>query len=147
MTEIVCSALVEYSALNMYALVEDIEAYPQFLPWCRASRVLERSAGRTLARLSVGLKGVRQSFTTENLNKQGEAIDLRMVEGPFSTFRAAWRFKALGTSAVRIEFSIVYEFSNRLLGRVLEPLFDHIANTMVDAFIRRAEVVYGPAEH
>lgn len=146
MTRIVRSALVEYSALDMYLLVENIEDYPQFLPWCRASRVLERSDGRTLASLSLGIKGVRQSLTTENLNTRAEAIDLRLVEGPFSMFSASWRFKALGPRAARIEFSIAYEFSSKVLGRVLEPLFDQIANSMVDAFIRRAEVVHGTAE-
>lgn len=146
MSQIVRSALVGYSALDMYALVEDIEAYPQFLPWCRSTRVLERSEGKTLANLSVGLKGVQQSFTTKNLNRPGEAIDLSLVDGPFSSFQAAWRFKALGANAAKIEFSIAYEFSGGVLGRILDPLFNHIANTIVDAFIRRADAVYGSTE-
>jgi ribosome-associated toxin RatA of RatAB toxin-antitoxin module len=143
MSRIVRSALVHYSALQMYALVENIEAYPQFLPWCRSSRVIERTEGKTIAELSVGLKGLSQSFTTENLNTPGEAIDLRLVQGPFKMFSAAWRFQPLEESAAKIEFSMAYEFSSRLLAKVLEPLFDQIADTMVDAFSRRAEAVYG----
>lgn len=146
MSEIVRSALVEYSARDMYLLVENIEAYPEFLPWCRSTRVLERVDGRTVATLVIGLKGIDQSFTTENLNNPGSSIDLRLIEGPFKAFRARWNFQALNDSAARIEFSISYTLSSGLLARVLGPVFDQIANTMVDAFIGRAEVVYGRSE-
>lgn len=146
MSRIVRSALVGYSAQEMYALVENIDAYPEFLPWCRSSRVLERKEGGTIARMSVGLKGLKQSFTTENLNRPGESIEMRLVEGPFQAFRAAWKFQPLGAHAAKIEFSMGYEFSSGLLAKVLGPLFDHIADTMVDAFIRRAGTVYGTPE-
>jgi ribosome-associated toxin RatA of RatAB toxin-antitoxin module len=145
MSTITRSALVGYSALQMYALVETIEAYPQFLPWCRSAKVLERDEGRTVAQLSVGLKGLNQSFTTQNRNTPAQLIEMRLIEGPFSDFRATWNFQPLGEHGTKIEFSMAYEFSSRLLARALDPLFDHIANTMVDAFIRRAEAVYGPA--
>jgi len=142
MNTITRSALVGYSAEAMYALVEDIEAYPQFLPWCRSSRVIERKGDTTLAELSAGLKGINQTFSTRNLNRSGSSIDLELVSGPFKAFRATWRFHALSPQASKIEYSMAYEFASGVLGRVLEPLFDHIANTMVDAFIRRAEAVY-----
>src|SRR5829696_896528 len=106
MGSIVRSALVGYSAAQMYALVEDIEAYPQFLPWCRSSRVLERTSRSTVAELTAGLKGLTQSFTTENLNTPGEAIELRLVKGPFKTFRARWKFQPLEAGASKIEFSM-----------------------------------------
>jgi ribosome-associated toxin RatA of RatAB toxin-antitoxin module len=144
MGTIVRSALVGYSAMQMYSLVENIEAYPQFLPWCQSARVIERVEGKTVAAVCVGLKGLKQSFTTENINLPGESIDMRLVEGPFRSFGAAWKFQALSDAAGKIQFSMSYEFSSRLLARALDPLFDHIANTMVDAFIRRAESVYGP---
>lgn len=147
MSTIVRSALVGYSALQMYALVEKIEAYPEFLPWCQSARVLERGDTKTIAALAVGLKGLKQSFTTENVNTHGQSIDMRLVEGPFKSFRAAWKFQRLSEAAARIEFSMKHEFSSRLLAKALDPLFDHIADTMVDAFIRRAEVVYGPNAH
>jgi len=142
MKRIARSAIVEHSAAEMYALVEDIEAYPGFLPWCLAAVVHERRAGTTRATLTAGLAGLQQSFTTLNENRPGEAIDLRLVEGPFRRFGAQWRFVPLSPQACRIEFSLQYEFSSRTLGRLLAPLFDGIADSMVDAFVRRAAQVY-----
>jgi ribosome-associated toxin RatA of RatAB toxin-antitoxin module len=141
MKKISRTAIVEHSAEQMHALVEDVEAYPRFLPWCRAARVLERGAGGTLASLTVGLRGLRQSFTTRNLSQAGRSIDMQLVDGPFRSFAAAWRFSPLAERACRIEFAMQYEFSSRVLARVLEPLFDGIADTMVDAFIRRADAL------
>lgn len=138
------SALVEFSAEQMYALVERIEDYPGFLPWCLSSSVTERSGERTVATLEVGFRGVRQSFSTENTNQRGRSMDMRLLQGPFKTFSAHWSFVGLGESGARIAFTLSYEFSSRLLARALEPVFDHIADTMVDAFIRRAQNVYGP---
>ena len=132
------SAIVEHPAAGLYALVQDIEAYPEFLPWCLAAKVRERAPHRTVATLTVGLRGLRQSFTTENHDRDGEAIDMKLLEGPFRRFAAHWRFRPLGRHAARIEFSLSYEFSNRLLARALDPLFEKIANTMVDAFTQRA---------
>lgn len=137
------SAIVEHPAAVIYSLVEDIEAYPEFLPWCGGAKVLERDSTRTVATLTVGVRGIRQSFTTENANLPDKGIDLRLVEGPFRKFSAAWRFTPLDERAARIEFSMEYEFSSKVLGKVLEPLFDHIADTMVTAFSRRADQVYG----
>ena len=144
MSSIARSAIVGYSAQAMYDLVENIEAYPEFLPWCRATRVVERREGVTTAVLSVGLKGINQSFATENVNTPGESIRMRLVEGPFSSFRAAWKFQALGANAAKIEYSMDYQLTGGVLAKVLAPLFDHIADTMVDAFSRRAQSVYGP---
>ena len=138
MKRIARSAIVEHSAAEMYALVEDIEAYPQFLPWCTAAQVLERAEGRTRATLSVGVGGLRHAFTTVNDNRPGEAIDMHLVSGPFRRFEGRWRFVPLAPEACRIEFSLEYEFSSRLLGKALSPLFDGIADSMVDAFVRRA---------
>jgi ribosome-associated toxin RatA of RatAB toxin-antitoxin module len=137
------SAIVEHSAAAVYSLVEDIESYPGFLPWCRGAKVLERSPETTVATLVVGMRSVRQSFTTMNANRPGEGIDLQLVEGPFRRFSASWRFIPLDEHAARIEFSMEYEFSSKVLGKLLEPLFDQIADTMVDAFSRRADQLYG----
>jgi ribosome-associated toxin RatA of RatAB toxin-antitoxin module len=142
MKRIARSAIVEHAAGELFALVEDIEAYPQFLPWCREARVRERNAGRTVATLAVGLKGVRYEFSTENSNRPPEAIDMRLLEGPFRRFEAHWRFHALGARAARIEFSTTYELAGGVVGRALAPLFDSIADTMVDAFKRRADQVH-----
>jgi ribosome-associated toxin RatA of RatAB toxin-antitoxin module len=136
------SAIVEHSAAEMYALVEDIEAYPGFLPWCKAAVVHERRPGATRATLTVGVGALQHSFTTQNDNRPGEAIDMRLVEGPFRRFKSQWIFAALAPQACRIEFSLQYEFSSRALGKLLAPLFDGIADSMVDAFVRRAAAVY-----
>jgi ribosome-associated toxin RatA of RatAB toxin-antitoxin module len=142
MKNIARSAIVEHSAAEMYALVEDIEAYPRFLPWCVAASVHERHPGSTKATLTIGVSGLRHSFTTLNENRPGEAIDMRLVEGPFRRFAGQWRFVPLSPQACRIEFSLQYEFSSRALSRLLSPLFDGIADSMVDAFVRRATAIY-----
>ena len=145
MKRVARSAIVEHSAEALYALIEDIESYPEFLPWCREAKVRTRDADRTVATLSVGLRGIRQSFTTENRNEPGRTIRMKLVEGPFKRFAAGWHLVPLGTHAARAEFSMEYEFSSRVLAKVLEPLFNHIADTMVDAFVRRADALYGRA--
>jgi ribosome-associated toxin RatA of RatAB toxin-antitoxin module len=140
MKRIARTSIVGQPAARLYSLVLDVDAYPKFLPWCLEAKVHERDSGRMVATLVVGVKGLRQSFTTECVYRPHEAIDLRLIEGPFTHFSAAWRFLPLSDEASKIEFSLEYEFSTRLIGKLLEPLFDHIADTMVDAFIRRAEV-------
>src|SRR5689334_8348135 len=128
-------AILPHSAEALYALVEDIESYPRFLPWCRSVEV-RRDAGGTRATLEVGMRGLKQTFTTQNRNEPGRAIDMDLVDGPFRSFRAAWRFHPLAAAACRAEFSMQYEFSSAALGKLLEPLFEGIANSMVDAFAR-----------
>lgn len=145
MKRIARSAIVEHAAEVLYALVERIEDYPQFLPWCREARVDERSAARTVATLTVGLKGLRYAFTTENANRPPSAIDLRLREGPFRHFAAHWRFTPLGERAARIDFAMEYEFAGRVISRALGPLFETIADTMVEAFKRRADELHGQA--
>jgi ribosome-associated toxin RatA of RatAB toxin-antitoxin module len=136
------SAIVEHSAAEMYALVEEIEAYPGFLPWCAAAQVHSRTPEATRATLTLGVGGLQYSLTTLNRNQPGEAIDMRLVEGPFRRFDADWRFVPLSPDACRIEFSLAYEFSRRSLGRLLAPLFDGIADSMVEAFVRRAGEIH-----
>ena len=143
MKRIARSAIVECSAEQLYALVEDIESYPEFLPWCLEAHVRERAPGRTVATIRVGMRGIRQSFTTENANFPGQAIEMRLLEGPFRRFAAHWKFAPLGTDAARIEFALAYEFANRMIAKALDPLFAQIAGTMVDAFTRRAEALHG----
>ncbi|MGH8674723.1 MAG: type II toxin-antitoxin system RatA family toxin [Burkholderiales bacterium] len=138
MKRIARSAIVECSAEAFYALVEDIESYPSFLPWCAAAQVRERGPGRTVATLTLAAKGVRQSFTTENLNQPGRSIVMRLREGPFRRFAAAWRITALQPRAAKVEFTLEYEFSSRMLAAVLDPVFRRIADHTVEAFARRA---------
>ena len=143
MKRIARSAIVPHSAARLYALVEDIESYPRFLPWCVSTEVRGRSPGATLATLTVGMSGVKQSFTTRNANRPPEAIDLELVEGPFRRFSAAWRFQPLGERACKVEFSMEFEFASRALATLLQPVFEHIADSMVNAFTRRADEIHG----
>jgi ribosome-associated toxin RatA of RatAB toxin-antitoxin module len=136
------SAIVEHSAQEIFALVDDVESYPRFLPWCTAVKVEERTPEGVRATLTVGVRGLRQSFTTQNEVRPGEAMEMRLVKGPFRRFAGAWRFKPLSAEACTVEFSLEYEMAGPL-ARILEPLFDHIADTMVDAFTRRAGELYG----
>ena len=131
------SAIVACGAGDFYDLVEAIESYPEFLPWCAAAVVRERAPGRTVAMLTLAVTGVRQSFTTENTNLPGRSIDMRLIEGPFKSFAAAWRFTPLGADACKAEYSMEYEFSSRLVAAVLEPVFRRIADSTVDAFTKR----------
>jgi ribosome-associated toxin RatA of RatAB toxin-antitoxin module len=139
MKQIARSAIVECSAEAFYALVEDIESYPAFLPWCAAAEVKERLPAGTLATLTLSAAGIRHSFTTANLNTPGHSIEMRLVEGPFKRFNALWRFTPLGEKACKAEFALEYEFASRVVARLLEPVFNRIADSTVDAFRKRAE--------
>ncbi|NEX59749.1 type II toxin-antitoxin system RatA family toxin [Noviherbaspirillum galbum] len=137
------SVLLAYSAEQMYALVERVEDYPKFLPWCGGAEVRERSEDKVVASVAINYHGVRQSFTTRNLNTPPELIEMTLVEGPFRQLNGQWRFKALRADACKIEFDLNYEFSSRVLEQLIGPVFNMIANSFVDSFCKRAEAVYG----
>jgi ribosome-associated toxin RatA of RatAB toxin-antitoxin module len=137
MKRIARSAIVDCSADAFYALVEDVEAYPSFLPWCADAQVRERAPGRTVATLTLAAKGLRQSFTTENANQPGRAIEMRLLEGPFRHFAAHWRFTPLARQAAKVEFALEYEFASRVVATVLNPIFSRLADNTVEAFVRR----------
>ena len=127
----------------MFALVDAAEAYPEFLPWCSGATVMLRDATRTRATIHVNYHGVRQSFTTDNTKEPPEKMTIRLVEGPFRVLDGEWRFKPLAEDACKIEFCLHYEFSSRILEKLVGPVFSYIANTMVDAFVKRADKLYG----
>jgi len=137
------SAIVGYSAEKMYALVEDIESYPQFLAWCDRAEVSLRKPGRTVATLHVNFHGLRQRFTTANANQPGARIDMKLVAGPFRSLDGRWLFTALEGDACKVEFSLRYQFASRLLEKALGPVFNRIADGMVESFTRRAAEVLG----
>jgi ribosome-associated toxin RatA of RatAB toxin-antitoxin module len=137
------TVLMQYSAEQMFALVDRVEDYPQFLPWCGGVDVKTRSEENLVATLKINYHGLTQSFTTENSNTPPTAMVMRLVEGPFKQFEARWHFKPLADDACKIEFNMEYEFSNRLLETIIGPVFSMIANSFVDSFCKRAEVVYG----
>jgi ribosome-associated toxin RatA of RatAB toxin-antitoxin module len=135
-------AIVPYSAARMYALVEDVESYPLFLPWCSGTEVTSRTAAATTATIHVDFRGVRQAFTTANRLQPGERIEMALVSGPFRHLAGEWRFRALAAAGCRVELALAYQLASPLLGRVVGPVFDHIANTFVDAFARRADALH-----
>lgn len=137
------SVLVGHSAQQMFALVDAVEAYPQFLPWCDKAKVIYRDTTRTRATIHINYHGVKHSFTTENTKEPSHVISVRLVEGPFRILDGEWRFIALAEHACKVDFRLHYEFSSRILEKLVGPVFSYVANTMVDAFVRRAEKIHG----
>lgn len=144
------SVLLSYSAHEMYALVTAVEDYPKFLPWCERAEVPERHEHGMTARLHLAYAGLRHAFTTRNSHVSDTSVVIKLVDGPFTLLDGTWRFIALGApgstdaQACKIEFDLRYEFAGVALEAVLSPVFDRIANTFVDAFVKRAEQVHGP---
>lgn len=145
MTTVKKNALVPYSAAEMYALVNDVEAYPQFLPWCRGTRVLYRDEDEIRASIEIAQGALHKSFTTHNRLQRDKMVEMRLVEGPFRHLEGFWRFDALGERACKVNLDLDFEFSNKLIGLALGPIFNQVVNTLVDAFCARAEQVYGKA--
>jgi ribosome-associated toxin RatA of RatAB toxin-antitoxin module len=137
------SVLVGYSAEQMFELVDAVEAYPQFLPWCSGAEVACRDATRTRATIHVNYHGAKQSFTTENTKDAPRTMAVKLVEGPFRILDGEWRFLPLSESACKIDFRLHYEFASKLLEKLVGPVFTYIATTMVDAFVKRADKLYG----
>lgn len=145
--EIRKSVVVAHSAQAMFVLVNDVESYPKFLPWCASGRVLERDDSSMLASLDMAMAGLHKRVTTRNLLEPNRRVELRLVEGPFSRFHAVWTFDDLGEAAgrpqTRVGFHIAYALAGRLLGMALGPVLSVVADGLVDSFCRRADAVYG----
>lgn len=137
------SVLLGYSAEQMFALVDRVEDYPKFLPWCGGVEVRERTENRLVATLQINYHGVKQSFTTENTNSPPTSMNMKLVEGPFKHLDGTWKFTPLRADACKVEFDLHYEFSSRLLDSVIGPVFSMIASSFVDSFCKRADAVYG----
>ena len=140
------TVLVPYTPAQMFQLVSDVPAYPQFLPWCDFARVLEQTPTGKVAEVGIGMGGIRQSFVTRNVEQPDQHIDMQLVRGPFSHLHGQWRFDEADPNAkpgCRVCLELHYSFSNFLLGRLVGPVFDKIASTLVDAFTQRARKVYG----
>jgi ribosome-associated toxin RatA of RatAB toxin-antitoxin module len=143
MAQVIKSVLVAQSALRMFELVDAIEKYPEFLPWCGGSECNFRDDKVTRATLHIDYRGIRQSFSTENVKTPPALMQIRLIEGPFRMLEGSWRFTDLSGKGCKVELSLHYEFSNRLLEKLIGPVFGYIANSMVDAFVKRAQSVYG----
>ena len=141
------SVLLWYSAQEMYDLVTDVPLYPKFLPWCDRAEVLTTSEDGMTARLHLSYHGLRHAFTTRNTHVPGRQIAMRLVKGPFSKLEGDWSFQPVGDGtqgACRVGLELRYGFSSMALAAVVGPVFDRIAGSLVDAFVKRAEQVYGP---
>lgn len=136
------SVLLHYSSEQMYELVNAVEAYPQFLPWCGGTHVHERTMHSMVATVSIDFRGMRQSFTTENGLHAPHRISMKLRDGPFHRLDGLWHFHSLRHDACKVEFKLDYAFKSGLLGQAMVPIFDHIARSFVDAFVKRAEKVY-----
>jgi len=142
MTTINRSALVEYSAEQMFDLVNDVENYPQFMQGCRSAKVLSQSDEELVGELCLSKAGISQSFTTRNTLHRPTQIDMSLVEGNFSKFSARWEFVALTETACKISLSMEFEFKSGLVDYAASKLFSSSANNLVDAIVERAKLVY-----
>jgi len=143
MTTISKSALVTHSPEEMFKLVDDIEAYSDFLPWCGKATEIFRDEEGVEASLFISHSGLNKAFTTKNKNKAFEKIEMHLVDGPFKKLDGVWSFEPLGESACKVSLNLEFEFSSKIISVTLGPVFSKIANNLVDAFIKRADTVYG----
>jgi ribosome-associated toxin RatA of RatAB toxin-antitoxin module len=139
MARVTQSVLVMHPARAMFDLVDGVEHYPEFLPWCGGASVVSRTAEITVATIQIDYHVVKQSFTTRNTKQSPDRMDIALVDGPFRRLQGHWRFIPLGETACKIEFDLEYEFANRILEKLVGPIFSRIANTMVDSFVGRAD--------
>ena len=135
--------LVAHTPAQMFALVDKVENYPRFLPWCAKAEEHAREGDQQVASLHIDYLKIRQHFTTRNTLCDGESILMELVEGPFQHLQGLWQFTPLGDFGCKVEFTLRYEFSSKLLEKVIGPVFGHISGTLVDAFIKHADKVYG----
>jgi ribosome-associated toxin RatA of RatAB toxin-antitoxin module len=141
--EIRKSALLGYSAERIFDLIEAAEHYPEFLPWCAAATILARTDDTVSARITINYHGLRFHVSTRNPKRRPEFMAIHLEHGPFRHFDGEWHLATLDSDACRIEFILRYEFNNALTSTLAGPVFDRIANTLVDAFVARADAVYG----
>ena len=137
------SALVNHSAQQMYELVNDVARYQEFLPWCGGSRIVSEHESGYIASITISFKGINKSFSTRNDVVANERTDMVLVDGPFSELAGNWQFVPLGEDSSKIALELKFGFSNRVVGAVVGPIFNSIADSMVDSFCKRADQVYG----
>lgn len=132
------SAIVLHSSKKMFQLVDSVENYPRFLPWCGSTQIIERDNSKTIASIEINYKGIRQTFTTENTKKQNKEMMIKLIDGPFQSLSGQWIFKNLDNDSCQIELKLEYQFNNIILEKLISPVFNMIANTFIDEFIKEA---------
>ena len=136
------TVLVMHSAAQMFALVDAVEDYPKFLPWCGGVDLHERSEASTSATLHINYHGLKQNFSTQNNKVFPHSMDIELKDGPFKHLDGDWQFVELRADACKIVFRLNYEFANSFLEKLISPVFSHIAATFVDGFVARADKIY-----
>jgi ribosome-associated toxin RatA of RatAB toxin-antitoxin module len=142
MVKVEKNVLVPHSAEQMFTLVDRVEDYQAFLPWCGGIDLIERSEKTTTATIYIDYHGLKQSFTTQNTKDYPNRIDLKLIDGPFKVLEGYWIFTKINEEACSIEFHLHYEFSNFILDKLISPIFSQIANTFVDGFVAQADKIY-----
>jgi ribosome-associated toxin RatA of RatAB toxin-antitoxin module len=137
------TALIPYSADKMYQLVVDVDNYQHFLPWCGSSRILSQTKDEVKGMVEIQHMGMNKTFTTLNRLQKNKMIEMRLLEGPFKHLQGFWRFTALDENGCKISLDLEFEFSNKIMSVAFGPIFGQIANSMVDAFCKRATEIYG----
>lgn len=137
------TVLIDRSAQQMFDLVDRVEDYPQFLPWCGGTELLRRTDTITAARIHIRYRGITSAFATENTKEIPKRMDIAFREGPFSRLQGSWQFTPLADKACKVAFQLEYQFASKLLEKVLGPVFNQITNTFVDSFVKRAQEIYG----
>jgi ribosome-associated toxin RatA of RatAB toxin-antitoxin module len=143
MSEVRKSVLVGYSAERIFDLIEGAEHYPAFLPWCADATILARDEQVVSARITVDYHGLRFHFVTRNTKRRPEFLATYLESGPFRRFEGEWHLASLATDACRVDFALRYEFHSAVTAKLAGPVLDRMANTLVDAYIKRAQQVYG----
>ena len=132
------TAIVFHPQIEMFNLVDQIENYPSFLPWCGSTQVIHRDLEITRATIEINFKGIKQSFTTENIKKSDQLMQIRLIDGPFKHLSGSWMFNKLDANSCQIELTLEYQFNNVLLETLISPVFNIITNTFIDEFIKEA---------
>lgn len=142
MKKIARTALLPYSAEQVYNLVNDVISYPEFLPWCGGAEVISATDYEMQASVNIAKAGISQTFTTRNHLVPGERIEMHLLDGPFKSLKGEWQFKVLDVDACKIQFEVEFEVNSGLLNAAIGPVFESVASTLVDSFCERAKQVY-----
>ena len=143
MTVVQKSALVKFSALQMFNIVNDIESYPEFLPWCNGSRILNRDGDVVDAELKISKAGFNKTFATKNRSEDKSKMFLSLLDGPFSSLEGVWNFIPLREDASKISLDLEFEINGKFASLAFGAVFNQICNTMVTSFTDRAKKIYG----
>lgn len=136
-------AMVPYSADQMYALVDHVEAYPEFLPWCTASELVSRDEAELVASLTIGYGALNSAFTTRNELQPPTSMNMQLLDGPFNSLEGRWEFVPLGDEGCEVSLRVSFDFKNAMQDMLFGGAFETICNELIDAFVKRADDLYG----